>query len=252
MVDHEHESRDPDVGWLLRKVDEVTGALEHLTEALRHEENVSVLLQGMCQHVLQVIPQADMASVSLVCDGSADTVAMTDDHAVEIDTAQYTSGEGPCLESAKTGQVVRVTVPDIRDKWPAFVDAAGKAAVASYLSAPLFIDSEYHGSLNLYGEEPHGFDELDAALLELYTTAAEAALRTARRSLQARELVENVCRALVSRAVIDQAKGIIMATRRVAADEAFTLLVEQAQKQNVDVRDLAQRLVDDILENDDE
>jgi anti-anti-sigma factor len=248
MVDHEHDSHEPRVGWLLHKVDEVTGALEQLAEALNREENVAVLLQRTCQHALQVIPQANMASVSLVRDDGADSVAMTDDHAVEIDEAQYASGEGPCLEAAKTGQVVRVTVSDIRDKWPAFADVAGKAAVASYLSAPLFIDSEYQGSLNLYGEGSHGFGELDAALLELYVTAAEAALRSARRWLEARELAENLRTALTSRAVIDQAKGIVMATRRVTADEAFTRLVEQSQNENVKVRDLAQRFVDETID----
>jgi transcriptional regulator with GAF, ATPase, and Fis domain len=250
MVDHEHEPRDPNVGWLLAKLDDVTGALEHLLEALSPEENVSVLLQRMCRHVLQVIPQADTASVSLVRDGGADTVATTDGHAVEIDEAQYTSGEGPCLESAKTGQVVRVTVSEVRDRWPAFVEAAGRAAVASYLSAPLFIDKEYQGSLNLYGEDSHGFGELDAAMLELYTTAAEAALRSTRRWLQARELAENLREALTSRAVIDQAKGILMAAHRVTADEAFTLLVEQSQTQNVKVRDLAQQFIAKILQDD--
>jgi hypothetical protein len=42
--------------------------------------------------------------------------------------------------------------------------------VAGYLSAPLFIDREYQGSLNLYGTTGQGFGTLDVALLELYTT----------------------------------------------------------------------------------
>jgi AmiR/NasT family two-component response regulator len=41
--------------------------------------------------------------------------------------------------------------------------------------------------------------------------------------------------------VIDQAKGILMAVRRISADEAFTLLVEQSQRENVKLRDLAIR-----------
>jgi hypothetical protein len=86
-------------------------------------------------------------------------------------------------------------------------EAAIKLEVHSYLSARLFIDRAYHGSLNLYGEGDHGFRELDAALLELYTTAAEAALRRARRYRQSREHVAQLQEALTSRAVIDQAKG---------------------------------------------
>jgi GAF domain-containing protein len=247
VTDHER----PELGLLLRKVDDVTGALEHLAEALNREEDLSVLLQRMCRHVLQVIPGAEMASVSLLHDGRAETVATTDDRAVDIDRAQYRTQEGPCLEAAKTGKVVRVTVADALDTWPAFVEAASRVAVASYLSAPLFIDREYHGSLNLYGGEPHGFGEVDEALLELYTTAAETALRTARRYFEARELADRLRQALTSRAVIDQAKGIIMAARGLTADDAFALLVDQSQKQNIKVRDLAQQLVTGVLRNPD-
>ena len=242
-----HDEHEPGGLSLLRKVDEVTGALERLAEVLNREEDLSVLLQRVCQQATHAVAQADMASVTLIGDGQPATVAATDERAVAIDQAQYAAGEGPCLTAATSGGIVRVTVPDIHDEWPDFVAAAGRAAVASYLSAPLFIDHEYQGSLNLYGEKPHGFHESDAALLELYTTAAEAALRTVRRYLQAREHAEQLRTALTSRAVIDQAKGIIMAVRRVSADEAFAVLVGQSQRQNVKLRDLAKQMVDGIL-----
>lgn len=248
MTGHEYLVDESGAAPLLRKVDEVTGALERLAEVLASEEDLSVHLERMCQQAVRAIGQADMASVSLLRDGEAVTAAATDERAVEIDRAQYSAGEGPCLEAAKTGQVVKVTVAEVEGKWPGFVAASGRAAVASYLSAPLFIDSEYHGSLNLYGEKPHGFVESDAALLELYTTAAETALRSARRYLQAREQAEHLRQALASRAVIDQAKGIVMAARSVPAEEAFALLVEQSQKRNIKVRVLAQQLIDHILQ----
>jgi AmiR/NasT family two-component response regulator len=41
-----------------------------------------------------------------------------------------------------------------------------------------------------------------------------------------------------------------MAIHRVNADEAFTLLVEHSQKQNVKVRDLAQQFIHDVIERD--
>src|ERR1044072_4811742 len=45
----------------------------------------------------------------------------------------------------------------------------------------------YHGSLNLHGGGGHGFGVLDSSLVGLYTTAAEAALRTARHYQQAQD-----------------------------------------------------------------
>jgi AmiR/NasT family two-component response regulator len=60
---------------------------------------------------------------------------------------------------------------------------------------------------------------------------------------RARDTGEQLRIALDSRAVIDQAKGILMALRQISADEAFTLLVEQSQRENVKLRDLATRFV---------
>jgi len=232
---------------LLHRVDEVTGALEQLSTALTEDEELPVLLHRVCQQVVHAVPDGSMASISLTNGDAPWTAARTDDRADEIDKAQYAADQGPCLESARTRTIMRVTVAEAAQRWPEFADAAGEAAVGSYLSAPLFIDEIYQGSLNIYGEDTHGFGALDAALVELYTTAAEAGLRAARRYQASRETVAQLRTALTSRAVIDQAKGIIMAVRRISADEAFTVLVEQSQVQNIKLRDLAERFIADLL-----
>jgi AmiR/NasT family two-component response regulator len=56
-------------------------------------------------------------------------------------------------------------------------------------------------------------------------------------------MVEQLRIALVSRGVIDQAKGIIMAARGIGAEAAFGILVRQSQQQNRKVRDLAEEFV---------
>jgi hypothetical protein len=162
---------------------------------------------------------------------------------VNLDIDQYRAGEGPCLEAAATGEIVRVDVETARERWPVFTRGAVAAGAASYLSAPLVIDARHIGSLNLYGMHAHGYREVDGALLEVYLTAVEMALRATSRYLTAREQAANLSTALVSRAVIDQAKGIIMGTRGVTADEAFRVLAEQSQRDNVKLRIIAERLV---------
>jgi GAF domain-containing protein len=238
---------DTSVEGFIRQLDEVTGAVEHLSQVLDQEEELPVILHRLCEQVVRAVPGSDMASVTLLVDGRPETAATTGDQARAVDDAQYRAGEGPCLEAAKTGLVQRVSVPEVGSRWPAFAQEAARLGVASYLSAPLFLDHEYHGSLNLYGKQPHGFRELEAALLELYTTAAEAAIRNALRYQQSRAHVKQLREALTSRAVIDQAKGIIMGARQISADEAFMLLVERSQRQNVKLRDVATRFVADVI-----
>jgi AmiR/NasT family two-component response regulator len=118
--------------------------------------------------------------------------------------------------------------------------------VASYLSAPLHVDEEFAGSLNLYSERAHGFGDLDEAILRLYTTAAAAAIANTRRYTQARDLATQLGQALDSRAVIDQARGILMATHGIDAERAFALLAKESQNTNVKLREVAARLVESV------
>jgi AmiR/NasT family two-component response regulator len=63
-----------------------------------------------------------------------------------------------------------------------------------------------------------------------------------RESMQA--LADNLERALTSRAVIDQAKGMVMARLGVGADDAFARLVTLSSRLNVKLRDLAGLIVE--------
>ncbi|GLZ37928.1 ANTAR domain-containing protein [Actinokineospora sp. NBRC 105648] len=58
-------------------------------------------------------------------------------------------------------------------------------------------------------------------LLELYATAVEA-LRSLSRYVQAHDLVVQLRGAVESRAVIDQAKGIIMGSLAISGDATFS------------------------------
>ena len=50
--------------------------------------------------------------------------------------------------------------------------------------------------------------------------------------------------ALLSRAPIEQAKGILMTRHRCTSEEAFTILLRLSQNQNVKLRVIAQDVVD--------
>jgi GAF domain-containing protein len=241
------ERQDGDHTEWQSQLEEITGALESLADAIEREDSIEVLLQRVCQQVLLAIPDVDMAGVTLMGRHGPQTAACTDRAVVEVDAEQYRAGAGPCLQAAATGEIVRVDVESAQQRWPEFARAAREAGVGSYLSAPLFIDAEYQGAMNLYSEAPHGYHELDATILELYTTAVEGNLRTWQRYLATRTLTEQLRTALESRPIIDQAKGIIMVLHGFDADQAFASLVEQSQRHNIKLRDVAERMVTEAL-----
>jgi GAF domain-containing protein len=224
-------------------LDDVTGALETLTAALEIDDDFTVLLQRVCEQVTRAVPGVDEATVTLLTDGGPNTAATTSDLVTELDQDQYAGGDGPCLQAASTGKIVRVMIAEAVERWPVFGRDAAAAGFGSFLSAPLVVNDEHAGAINCYSYQRDGFVELDEKLLDLYTGAATAVLRVYRRYQRASTTAEQLRGALDSRAVIDQAKGILMALRQITADEAFTLLTEQSQRENLKLRDLATRLV---------
>ena len=227
----------------LRQLDEVTGALSGLGEVLGREEELGRVLQCSVNQVVEAIPGADMASVSVLRGDSAETAASTSERVWAIDSDQYAAGDGPCLEAARTGQIVRVGDREGMQRWPEFARSARAAGVRSYLSAPLFIDETFAGSLNLYATQDGSFGDLDEKLLALYTTAAVTAIANARRYTAARDLASNLQRALESRAVIDQAIGALMAMRGIDAQAAFEVMARESQNTNTKLRDVAARIL---------
>lgn len=229
---------------ILRRLDGVAQALSDLGTVLACEEEIGRVLQRSINQVIRAIPGADMASVSVLRGDAAETVASTSERVWAIDSDQYAAGQGPCLEAARTGKIVRVGVREALERWPAFARSARAAGVESYLSAPLMIDEKFAGSLNLYGEQAHSFGDVDERLLQVYTAAAVATISNARRYADARAQAENLHRALESRAVIDQAIGALMATRGLDAELAFDVLARESQNTNTKLRDIAARVLE--------
>jgi GAF domain-containing protein len=224
---------------VLVRLDEVTDALSGLREVLEREEALGRVLQRGVDLMTSAIPTAAMASVTVLRGELAETVACTSERVWAIDSDQYAAGEGPCLEAARTGEMVRASVEQARERWPGFAGSAQKAGVASYLSAPFILDDEFAGSLNLYSDKPDGFGDLDEALLRLYVTAVTAAIAHARRYAEVCSLADQLGQALESREMIGQAVGVLMATRGISAEEAFQELSRQSQNTNTKLREIA-------------
>jgi hypothetical protein len=185
-----------------------------------------------------------MAGITLVHpDGTATTPACTDPRVVDVDTDQYRTGQGPCLEAAATRTVVTVRVDELPARWPAFSAAVRGLGVRSYLSAPLHLADDHVGALNLYSFDDHGFSDLDAVLLKIYTTVGETVIGLSRDLERARHEVTGLRTAMENRAVIEQAKGALMASRGIAEDGAFQSLVDASQRENVKLAAVARRIV---------
>lgn len=224
-------------------LDEASEALEELAVVLADGQTLTDALQQLAESASRVIPDAEDVSVTVVGPDGASTAAWTDEKVVAIDADQYAAGNGPCLEAARIQRPVRATVEGGREEWPEFAVAAERAGVRAYLSAPIVVEDDVVGALNLYSSDDRAFDPFDEALLRLFVTAGSTSITGFRRYDRTRKLVEHLQRALESRAEIDQAKGVLMAAHGVDAEEAFTRLVAESQRHNTKLRDVARNLL---------
>ena len=222
-------------------------ALRALSNFLVAKSSMGDTLLDVSQITVDAMPAAEMAGISLLGDNGRPTTGIfTDDEAPDIDSSQYESGRGPCLDSWREGKVVRLDdMEAAADDYPEFAKAAQAHGVQSTLSLPLMAGDERLGALNLYARVAGGFTTDDEALGTDLAAAASIVLANASAFWAASELSDQLGQAMRSRAVIEQAKGVLMArSPQMTADEAFDVLRKASQRENVKVRDIAQRIVD--------
>jgi GAF domain-containing protein len=206
------------------------------------DEQLDATLTRVSLLAVEQIQGCDIAGVTLIRDGKPVTAAFTDLEAPEIDSAQYETGEGPCLDAFRHNRVFTIRDTRGETRWPAFADMAAAHGILSTLSLPLRVNGDALGALNLYSRAVDGFveDEVPA----LFASHAAVVLANAQAYWAAHALSEQLETAMKSRAVIEQAKGVLMQRDRCTADQAFERLRTESQHKNVKLRDLAKAIVE--------
>ncbi|MGZ4516840.1 MAG: ANTAR domain-containing response regulator, partial [Mycobacteriaceae bacterium] len=143
-----------------------------------------------------------------------------------------------CLQAARTGEVVLVDLTTSPGQWPEFTTDAREVGVQSVLALPLGANPVRLGALNIYGPKIDAFSGRHVALLRVLTEQISRTVAEYATTLAA-ELEAHLRQALVSRAPIEQAKGILMAVHHCTADEAFDRLRTQSQNTNTTLHDVA-------------
>jgi GAF domain-containing protein len=200
-------------------------------------------LQQIAELARRVVPGVDAVSITVINNGRPKTMVFSSPLAVQLDERQYESGFGPCLDAAATGMTIvlnhRVDVP----LYPEFTRAALRSGIFQTAAIALLVPHRTAGALNLYSARDTAFQAEEIAFAERFAGFAAFAVSNADHVDTAEELGRQLQEAMRSRAVIEQAKGIVMARYGVTADEAFRRLAKESQDTNTRLRDLAGRLV---------
>jgi GAF domain-containing protein len=223
-------------------------AVDAVAQFLVAEVSLGDTLQRIAELACDAVGPATSVGLTLLDDDDRPaTRVSTDDVASRVDSGQYEDSAGPCLDAYRENRVVLVEdISANAERWPSFSARADEEGVRSSLSLPLAAGGDRMGVMNLYATGAV-FTAEDMTDAQLFATQAAVVLANARAYWTAFDLSAGLQTALASRAVIDQAKGKLMASQNCSADEAFQLLVKVSQRENTRLRDVAQRIVDGRL-----
>jgi GAF domain-containing protein len=212
------------------------------------DSSPDAVLRRTCDVTKTVIDGAAAVSVTVLDAGRPRTAAASDDLALRADLLQYESDAGPCLDAVRQVKAVLVTDMDGEARWPAYVARTIPLGVRGSLSVPLGVENGVIGALNIYATAARAFDDEAVDLATELAQYAGVVATTADQYNRATKFADQMQRAMESRAVIEQAKGILMAQRHCSADEAFDVLVRLSQETHRKLRDLAETLVAQVVE----
>ncbi|MGY1740440.1 MULTISPECIES: ANTAR domain-containing protein [unclassified Blastococcus] len=225
---------------------DVRGAFAELGRLSFADTSMDVLLLHIAELAKQVTPGVAEASVTLVSHHKAASAAFTGPLSIQLDESQYSRGQGPCLEAAVGQEIQEITDAREETRWPGHARECVERGSLSSMSVPLPVRESVHGALNLYATDAHAFGDRAKAVAAEFASYAAIAVQNRQLYESTRELAEHLDTAMRTRAVIEQAKGILMCQRRCNAAEAFNLLAAASQRSNRKLRDIAQALVDGV------
>jgi GAF domain-containing protein len=223
--------------------DPMVDSIAALSQYFVGDSSMQQTLDRVCDAALRAVPPAHYCGISMIVEGKPGTYVFSHPEVPEVDRPQYETGDGPCVEAFRTGERVMLRSTDEPTDFPDFCAVARRHGIHSVLSTPMQAVDDTVGAFNLYSTLVDGFDDDLLPVADAFATQAAFLLVNAQAYWDARVLSENLTEAMASRAEIEQAKGIIMGTMGIGPDEAFAVLREQSQHENVKLRDIAREVV---------
>ena len=216
---------------------ELAETLAEVARGLLSEPDLDRTLERIVDMAVKTVPGCECAGISLVERRSITTRAASGDVPHAVDAIQHETNSGPCLDAIQRHEVFVTDDLRAEARWPEFSERVTEATgVRSVMSVRLFAEDDTMGALTLCSTSPSAFDEESTAVAAVFAAHASVAISASRRE-------ENLEKALASRDLIGQAKGILMAQQLMSADEAFDALRSASQHLNLKLRDVADRVI---------
>ncbi|MEX1179145.1 MAG: GAF and ANTAR domain-containing protein [Nitriliruptor sp.] len=220
-----------------RSENELLEQLAEIAHRLSEADDLDELLQLIVDLGQDYLEGCDGTSLMLI--GKNRTIsspAYSSRVAYDSDLAQYEADEGPCLDALRDHAIYMIDDLELELRWPKYRALALELGVRSMLSYRLYAKGGTLGALDFYSGRPHVYSAFSKVIGQVFASHAGVALKGA--------ITEaGLERAIQTRDVIGQAKGILMERHGLPATDAFAKLARISQDRNIPLRDLAEQLV---------
>ncbi|MCU1431294.1 MAG: hypothetical protein JWP95_399 [Actinotalea sp.] len=173
-------------------------------------------------------------------------LAASTHEAALLELVQVRSGEGPCLAAIDRGEVVVVDdVEAVEAQWPEWVPAARSLGITRAYGIPLQRGGRTVGALNLFRTAGGALTQDDLTVARAMADVATVGILQHRALDHAATVTSQLQRALDSRVVIEQAKGLLAERAGISVGEAFGRLRHHARSTSQSLGEVARALVED-------
>lgn len=214
-----------------------------LADTFVDDYDVAEVLQDLTERC-EVLVGADAAAILLgESDDHLELVASSSQATTVMEVMQLGAGAGPCLECYRSGRAV--SLPDLEEdgRWPEFRERALGEGFRSLHAVPLRLRENTIGSLGLFKSAPGDLAPDDVTAARALADMATIGILHERALREATVAQEQLQRALNSRIVIEQAKGVIAYRRNVDVGEAFAIIRHHARDHGTPLRQVAEQIV---------
>ncbi|MCP9623279.1 GAF and ANTAR domain-containing protein [Nocardia otitidiscaviarum] len=221
-------------------------ALVRMADSLVEGYDPIEIAQQLVDVIVEVLPVDTAGSMLADHRGRLHVLASTSEATRLLELFQIQSDAGPCLTAYQEG--VPVLVPDLgaqRERWPAFADRARAEGWASVYALPMRLRTDRIGAINLFASPRTGqVGTADITAAQSLADVATIGILHARTLADSVSVSAQLQRALNSRVVIEQAKGMLAEQGHVTLDAAFAALRTYARNTNTRILDLAMAVID--------
>jgi len=222
----------------------LNAAFVTVADTLIEDYDVVDLLHTLVQECTEILDAQAGGLMLADAEGELQLLASTSEGVGLVEVMQLDAGVGPCVECYTTGTAISVSdIGESGDTWPAFRAAALAQGFLSVHATPLRLRGDVIGAMNLFGTSVGALTRRDADVAQALADVATIGILQERVNRQSHFVSEQLQRALDTRILVEQAKGVLAEAGGLDVDEAFRALRSYARDHNMVLRNVAEAVV---------